>query len=112
MNQHLLAWDKIINAFRTAVHNQARSEAEYKHQRAVFIAEQRAADGKLSQSGAETLADADEYLHSLRVARLGDDAEVEAFKAKLQWCRAQADALRSEKVDERESNRLYVENAV
>ena len=104
-------WDKIINAYRTAVKKQAQTEAEYKHQRAVFIATNRAEDAKLTQSAAETLADADDDLHQLRVARLGYDAEVEAFKAKLQWCRAKSDALRSEKVDERESNKIYAENA-
>lgn len=90
---------------------QAQTEAEYKHQRAVFIATNRAEDAKLTQSAAETLADADDDLHQLRVARLGYDAEVEAFKAKLHWCRAKSDALRSEKVDERQQNLLYAENA-
>ena len=110
LNQHLMKWDEIINAFRNAVHNQAVSEARYKHDRAVFIAEQRAADPKLSQSAAETLADADPVLNDARIARLGSDAEVEAFKQKLIWCRSQADALRSEVASERANAALYADH--
>lgn len=110
LNSHLLEWDNIISSYRAAVHRQAQSEADYKHQRAKFITRARAEQPGLSQAAADSLADADDTLHALRVGRLGSDAEVEAYKAKLAWCRAQADSLRSQKVDERESNRLYADH--
>ena len=110
VNSHLLEWNYIIDAFRVAVRKQAHSEAEYKHARARFIVRFKAENTGVSHAAAESAADADDALHSLRLARLGDDAEVEAFKAKLAWCRERSQHLRSEKVDERQSNQLYAEN--
>ena len=109
INQHLIRWDEFIIHARKAGLKAARSEAEYKRDRAKFVASYKAMNPGASQAAAESAADADDTLHIARVTRLSDDAEVEACRMKHHWFRAKSDALRSEKVDERESSRLYTE---
>lgn len=107
INDLLAEWYEFIRYFRQAIHKARRTEAAYKHERAKFIVKAKAEQPGLSQSAAEALADADDELYKLYVARLGDDAEVESCKAQLHWFRANSDALRSEKVDERRADELY-----
>lgn len=110
INNHLLLWDQFIRHAREAGLKAAQSEAEYKRDRAKFVAWYKATNPGASQVAAESAADANETLHVRRVARLSDDAEVEACRMRNQWFRAKSEALRSEKVDERESSRLYADN--
>lgn len=110
INEHLIEWDKIARRYRNTMQDAAEAENEYRRARAKFIIRAKDADPKLSQAGAETLADADDEVMNLRLKRMALEADVEALKQKLFWCRSKADSLRSEKVDEREANRLYAEN--
>lgn len=110
VNKHLMEWDKFIRLFREKSFNAAESEANYKHALARFIVEAKARDQKLSQAAAETLADADLEIYKKRLERLQAQHELEAYKAKLTWYREKSQHLRSEKVDERESNRLYADS--
>lgn len=110
ISRHLLEWDRIAQAYRSTINAQAEAENMYRQERAKFIIRAKDADPKLSQAGAETLADADDPVMTLRLKKEAKAGEVEAYRQKLFWCRAKADSLRSEKVDEREANRLYSEN--
>lgn len=110
INRHLLEWDKIAQAYRSTINAHAEAENQYRAQRAKFIIRAKDADPKLSQAGAETLADADDPVMTLRLKKEAKAGEVEAYRQKLFWCRAKADSLRSDRVDEREANRLYSEN--
>lgn len=107
INQHLMEWDRIVKGYRSTMNYHAEAENDYRRERAKFIIRVKDADAKLSQAGAETLADADDEVMTLRLKKEARAGEVEAFKHKLFWCRAKAEALRSERVDEREANRLY-----
>lgn len=110
INVHLIEWDKIARRYRNTMQDAADGENKYRQERAKFIIRAKDADPKLSQAGAETLADADDAVMNARLKRMALEADVEALKQKLFWCRSKADSLRSEKVDEREANRLYAEN--
>lgn len=110
INKHLLEWDKIARAYRGAMNTAAEAENDYRRERAKFKLRALDADPKLSQAGADTRADADDPVMGLRLRKEAAAADVEAYRQKLYWCRAKADALRSEKVDEREASRLYAEN--
>lgn len=110
INRHLLEWDKIAQAYRSTINAHAEAENTYRKERAKFIIRAKDADPKLSQAGAETLADADDPVMTLRLKKEAKAGEVEAYRQKLFWCRAKADSLRSDRVDEREANRLYSEN--
>lgn len=112
LNQTLLEWDKFIPYARQKRREQDEKHSEYKHQRAKFITAYKANNPGTSQAAAETAADADDALHQLYLERLLAESETDSCKDKLVWFRSQADALRSAKVDERESARLYAENAV
>lgn len=110
INTHLLEWDNIAKAYRSTMNAHAEAENTYRAERAKFIIRAKNDDPKLSQAGAETLADADDAVMTLRLRKEAKAGEVEAYRQKLFWCRAKADSLRSEKVDEREANRLYADN--
>jgi hypothetical protein len=107
INRHLLEWDKIAQAYRSTINAHAEAENTYRQERAKFIIRAKDADPKLSQAGAETLADADDPVMTLRLKKEAKAGEVEAYRQKLFWCRAKADSLRSDRVDEREANKLY-----
>lgn len=110
INAHLLEWDRMILQFREYENRAARADNDYRHGRARFIITAKADDPRLSHAAAETLADADDEVMRLRLLSKGAEAEAKSFMEKLKWCRAKADALRSEKVDERESNKLYADH--
>lgn len=109
INEHLLAWDKLILTYRDHTNEAARAENEYRRARAKFIVRARDDDTKLSQAAAETLADADDEVMGIRLHKVAAEAEAESFKQKLWWCRYKADALRSEHVDERMASQLYAD---
>lgn len=111
LNQHLTDWDKFTAYTRQKRRERDNALSEYKHQRARFIVALKASEPGLSQGACESAADADPGLHELYLSRLLAESEAESCKDKLVWFRAAADALRSEKVDEREANKLYAENA-
>lgn len=110
INKLLLHWQERIKHFREALVRAAQSEAAYKHERAKFILAYKAHGERISQAEAETAADADETLHKARLARLADDAEVEACKAEMHWFREHSQHLRSDRVDERQRDQLYADH--
>lgn len=112
LNQHMMDWDNFIPYARQKRREQDEKHADYKHQRARFIIAYKANNPGVSQTAADSAADADDALHELYLARLLAESETDSCKDKLSWFRSKADALRSAKVDEREANRLYSENAV
>lgn len=112
INGLFVEWDNVTKQYQKELANAAHAEVEHKREKARFIVRARAEDPKLSATQAEMEADADDEIADLYLARLGTAAMAEATKHRLFMLRAKSDALRSEKVDERESNRLYAENAV
>lgn len=112
INETLVEWDSLSKAFRAAAVKAAGAEAAYRHARARFIVEARGLDPKKTVAAAEVEADADDAVYSLHLARLSTAAEADALSKRLTLMRAQADALRSELVDDREASRLYAERAV
>lgn len=110
INKLLTQWQERIRHFREALIKAAQSEAEYKNQRARFILAYKAQGERVSQAEAEAAADADETLYRARLARLADDAEVEACKAEMWWFREHSQHLRSDRVDERQSNHMYADH--
>ena len=107
LNDHLVRWDREIKAFEVAVNEYGLKKAELEYERAVLMEKARHEDEKISQASAERLADADEGCYTLHRAFRTAEGAVEAIKARLRWCAAVADALRSEVSTERAEAQLY-----
>lgn len=110
INQHLIEWDKTTRAFKAAYVKAGEDKAQWEHERAQLMRRLMHGEERLSKAAAEVEADANDHIYELRLEAVRTGAESEALKKRLDWCRSTADALRSEKVDEREANRLYSEN--
>lgn len=109
MNELFVEWNNVTKQYKQELIAAATAESDHKRERARFIVAARASDPKLSAAQAETQAEADDQISELYLERLGNAALAEATKHRLFMLRSNADALRSERVDERESNRLYTE---
>lgn len=109
MNDLFVEWNNVTKQYKNELIAAATAEADHKRERARFIVSARAADPKLSAAQAETQAEADDTISELYLERLGNAALAEATKHRLFMLRSNADALRSERVDEREANKLYSE---
>lgn len=109
INKHLTEWDALTRQFKQELIAAAAAEADHKRDRARFIVKARAENPKLSAAQAEAEAEADEEISERYLERLGSAALAEATKARLLMMRAKSDALRSARVDERESSRLYAD---
>lgn len=107
LNQHLIRWDREIKEFDAAIHAYGERKADHEHRRAVVMETAKAKDEKLSQAAAERVADADTEAHQLHREFRAAESTVEAKKARLRWCSAVADALRSEVSTERAEAGLY-----
>jgi len=107
LNEHLTRWDATIRDFDKAIHQYGERKADLEYRRAVVKETARAADEKIPANRLETLADADEEGHLLHKEFRGAESTVEALKARLRWCQAVADALRSEISTERAEAGLY-----
>lgn len=107
LNEHLVRWDATIREFDAAIHSYGDKKADLEYRRAVVKETARNADEKIPANRLETLADADDEGHLLHKAFRGAESTVEALKARLRWCQAVADALRSEISTERAEAGLY-----
>lgn len=110
MNELFVEWNQVTKQYKQELIAAATAESDHKRERARFIVAARASDPKLSAAQAETQAEADDHISELYLERLGNAALAEATKHRLFMLRSNADALRSERVDERESNRLYAQH--
>lgn len=110
MNDVLLEWDGTTRTYRREVEEAGRAKAEYERDRARFIVKARAGNDRMSQAQAETEAAADDDVYASRLAMLAAEAKAESTRQRLYLMRAKSDALRTERVDERESNRLYADH--
>lgn len=111
LNNHLMRWDQEIKDFDAAITAYGQKKADHEYRRAVVMEEAKHRDGKLSQAGAERLADADTEAYQLHREFRAAESTVEAKKARLRWCGAVADALRSEVSTERAERQLYADHA-
>lgn len=107
LNNHLIEWDKLIRRFDDALHEYGRAKAGYEHRVATVKVTAKHATEKVAVSWLDTLADADTEASTLHLEYRGAEATVEAMKARLRWCQAVADALRSEISTERVEAGLY-----
>lgn len=110
MNDLFVEWNNVTKQYKQELIAAATAEADHKRDRARFIVAARVENPKLSAAQAETEAEADDAISEAYLERLGNAALAEATKHRLFMLRSKADALRSEKVDERESNRLYADH--
>ncbi|KJL37077.1 hypothetical protein RR49_01189 [Microbacterium ginsengisoli] len=113
LNDHLMRWDREIKDFDTAITTYGQRKADHEYRRAVVMEEAKhRGDAKLSQAAAERIADADPEAHRLHREFRAAESTVEAKKARLRWCAAVADALRSEVSTERAERQLYADHSV
>lgn len=110
LNEHLAKWDKEIRRFDTAIHDYGRTKASYEHRVAVVKVTAKHQTEKVSVAWLDTLADADVDANTLHMEFRGAEATVEAIKARLRWCQAVADALRSEVSTERLESSFYADD--
>lgn len=110
LNQHLIRWDKEIREFESALSAYGERKAELEYRRAVVMETAKSKDAKLAQAAAERVADGDAEAHRLHKEFRGAESLVEAKKARLRWCAAVADALRSEVATERAERQLYADH--
>ena len=107
LNEHLAKWDAEIRRFDAAVHDYGKSKAGYEHRVAIVKITAKNGTEKVAVSWLDTLADADPEASTLHLEYRGSEATVEAIKARLRWCQAVADALRSEVSTERAESQIY-----
>lgn len=107
LNEHLQKWDATIRDFDRAIHQYGDRKADLEYRRAVVKEHAKADDPKIAGTRLDTLADADEDAHLLHKEFRGAESTVEALKARLRWCQAVSDALRSEISTERAEAGLY-----
>ncbi|GGD33311.1 hypothetical protein GCM10010915_12110 [Microbacterium faecale] len=110
LNQHLVRWDSEIKEFDAAITAYGARKADLEYRRAVVMETAKADNEKLSQAAAERRADADSEAHQLHREFRAAESSVEAKKARLRWCGAVADALRSEVATERAERQLYADH--
>lgn len=102
-----MRWDQTIREFDTAITAYGNRKADLEYRRAVVKEKAKAADEKIAATRLDTMADADEQAHLLHQEYRAAESTVEALKARLRWCQAVADALRSEISTERAEAGLY-----
>lgn len=107
LNDHLFRWDAEIKEYEAALIAFGVKKANHEFRRAVVMETAKAGNEKLSQALAERIADADDEAHSLHLEFRSAESMVAAKKARLAWCSAVADALRSEIATERAEAQLY-----
>ncbi len=107
LNDHLAKWDQEIRRFDQAIHEYGAAKAGYEHRVATVKITEKNRGEKVAVSWLDTLADADPEANTLHLEFRGAEATVEAIKARLRWCQAVADALRSEVSTERAEAQLY-----
>ena len=110
LNEHLAKWDATIRLFDDAIHTYGERKADHEYRRAVVKEHAKAADEKIAANRLETMADADDEAYMLHKEFRGAESTVEALKARLRWCQAVADGLRSEISTERAEAGLYADN--
>ena len=110
LNQHLIRWDSEIKEFQAALIAYGERKADHEHRRAVVMEEAKHRDEKLAQAAAERIADGDAEAYRLHREFRGAESMVEAKKARLRWCQAVSDALRSEISTERAERQLYADH--
>lgn len=111
LNEHLTKWDAEIRQFDEALHMYGDRKADLEYRRAVVMETAKVEDPKLTQAAATRLADADDEAHELHKSFRSSEATIEAKKARLRWCQAVADALRSEVATERAERSLYADRS-
>lgn len=112
LNQHLMRWNQEIVEFDAAIHAYGERKADLEYRRAVVMETAKSGDAKISQAAAERVADADGDAYRLHKEYRAAEATIEAKKARLRWCAAVADALRSEVSTERAEAQLYADKGM
>lgn len=109
LNQHLADWSALIARYDEAVKAYGKSKANYEYRVAVVKTQAKNGTEKVAVAWLDTLADADEDAHLLHLEYRGNEATIDGMRARLRWCGAMADALRSEVSTERFESQLYAD---
>ena len=107
LNNHLARWDKAVRAYRDVRAAAGAAKADYEHARGSFKVRARHEDPKMTAGQLDDLADADDAIYAAHTAYRLAEAEVSSYVARLEWMKAQGDALRSEISTERAEAQLY-----
>lgn len=110
LNEHLVRWNKEIQAYEVAVHEYGQRKADLEYRRAVVMETAKHAQEKLSQAAAENVADADSEAYRLHKEFRSAESTIAAKRERLKWCGAVSDALRSEVSTERFESQLYADH--
>lgn len=110
LNQHLTDWSALIARYDEAVKAYGKSKADYEYRVAIVKTKAKNGTEKVAVAWLDTLADADEDAHLLHLEYRGNEATIDGMRARLRWCQAMADALRSEVSTERAEAQLYADS--
>jgi hypothetical protein len=85
----------------------ARADAAYKVERAKAILRHKASVDRMTQSEAETRADADDEIAALYLQKVVTSADMESLKDKLRQLKEREGSCRTEVTTEREADRIH-----
>lgn len=95
------------NLTRDTYISAARADAAHKRERAKSVLRFKAGVDRMTQSEAETRADADEVISQLYLTKVIASAEAEALKDKLRQLKEREASCRTEVTTEREADRIH-----
>lgn len=95
------------NLTRDTYRAAASADAAYKRERAKAVLKFKASGPGMSQSEAETRADADEVISRLHLDKVIANAEMESLKDKLRQLKEREASCRTETTTERELDRIH-----
>lgn len=95
------------NLTRDVYGEAARADAAHKRERAKAVLRFKAGAERMTQSEAETRADADDVIAELHLKKVITNAEMEALKDKLRQLKEREASCRTEVTTEREADRIH-----
>lgn len=107
LNATMVRWHQLTLEYRDAAPRAARAEAEYRSTRAREIRTLIIQDEKTPVSKAEYIADGSPDVEAKLLARMVEDATVDAMRQRLKWFQAEVDRLRTLVVTEREQDKMH-----
>lgn len=107
LNEHLARWDKTVLSYRKVRADAGTAKADYEKIRAKFKTRLRHENPKMAANMLDMYADADDEVYEAHLRFRLAEAEVHSYVARLEWFKAQGDALRSEISTERAEAQLY-----
>ena len=110
LNNHLMRWDGDIKEFDKAISEYGERKADLEYKRAYLKEVAKSENPKLSGVALDQIADANEAVWRLHKLYRQAESNIEAFRARLKWCQAVSDALRTEISSERSNSQMYADH--